>query len=96
MSIRKTSALAFSSLLAGLTAFSLAMKSFDSLPLRFSLMAFTCISVVFAFVKVSSLRCPQCGAVLTIKPWPSYNQLPKFLLWTGAEASCASCNKNVH
>ena len=75
--------------------FDVAMNFFVSPVLCILILAVALISLVTSQVLVGRLRCKACGKKLEISPFPSYNDLPKFLLWIGAEARCSSCNEKI-
>jgi hypothetical protein len=53
------------------------------------------VVLVTSFALISRLRCRICGNKLEIKPFPSYNPILKFFLWTGAGAQCGHCHKKI-
>jgi hypothetical protein len=93
--IRLTSALGLISLLISFALFYVGIRSFGNLFLSVAIFAISLVALITSFVFIGRLRCPHCGTKLNIEPFPSYNPLPKFFLWTGAEARCGHCHKDV-
>ena len=94
-SIKVVSFIGFFTLVMCFVLFDVAMNFFDSPALCIFILSVSLISLVTSQVLISSLRCKACGKKLEIFPFPSYNDLPKFLLWIGAEARCSNCNEKI-
>ena len=93
---RFTSGLALISLVISFVLFYVGIRSLESLlPLSIAIFAISLVALVTSFVFIGRLRCPHCGSKLNIEPFPSYNPLPKFFLWTGAQARCGHCHEGV-
>ncbi|MBU5636540.1 repressor of yield of DENV family protein [Geomonas sp. Red69] len=98
MSMRKnqlTSAMALISFVISMGLFSLGLYSLESLGTCMLILLASIIALVVSFFFIGSLRCEYCGKKLEIELFPSYNPLPKFFLWTGAEARCSRCHEKV-
>jgi hypothetical protein len=94
---RSISALAFGSLVISMALFAAGIRSIDGFSV-YAVVFELAVSVAMLFVSftlISRMRCVHCGKKLEIAPFPSYNPLPKFLLWTGAEARCGACNQKA-
>jgi hypothetical protein len=52
-------------------------------------------ALITSFALISRLRCRICGKKLEIEPFPSYNPILKFFLWTGADAQCGHCHEKI-
>ena len=52
-------------------------------------------ALVTSFALISRLRCRICGQKLETEPFPSYNPLLKFFLWTGADVQCGHCHGKI-
>lgn len=92
---RLISGLGFINFLISMILFYVGMKSFESSRTWIFLMFTSLVALAISFVFIGSLRCKHCGKKLNIEPFPSYNPLPKFFLWTGAEARCGHCHEKV-
>jgi hypothetical protein len=77
-----TSALGFISFAISIGLFSLGIRTLDSLYICTLIFIASLITLVFSFVVIGSLRCEYCGKKLGIVPFPSYNPIGKFFLWT--------------
>jgi len=75
--------------------FYLGVQSFESFRICTLILITSLIALIVSFIFIGSLRCKNCGEKLEIEPFPSYNPLPKFFLWTGAEARCGHCHEKV-
>jgi hypothetical protein len=92
---QRKSALGLVSFVSSIGLFYVGIRSLDSPYICILLFVASLITLVASFIFIGSLRCQHCGKKLEIEPFPSYNPLPKFFLWTGAEARCGHCHEKV-
>jgi hypothetical protein len=89
------SALGFISFVISIGLFNLGIKSFEYLYICIFIFIASLIMLVVSFYFIGSLHCEYCGKKLEIRPFPTYNPILKFFLWTGAEARCKHCHEKV-
>jgi hypothetical protein len=94
-SIKVVSFIGCFALVMSMVLFAVGMNFFGNLPVSIACFILTIVLLFVSFVLIGRMHCKACGNKLKISPFPSYNQRPNFLLWTGVEARCGHCLKKV-